>query len=245
VVLYVIGDALPGWDRRRGATVLAAALLAIALTGLLKTVVALPRPAGAGTSAYAVPGLIGEVYAWAATADGYGVPSGHALGSTAVYGTIAALVDRPLRRRAALAAAALVAVAAVSRLALGVHLLLDVLAGVAVGLLVVLVATRWTARQGRTLGLAVLAAAGWAVRAGGDTEALGAAAVALGALLAWHRYGDRLCRAPGLRDAVSIAGAFLLAGLALVAIEVGGPATAAGAGFVGMAAVVTLPLARE
>lgn len=245
VSLYLIGDALPGWDRRRGAAVLAAALLAVALVGLLKTALALPRPAGAETSAYEFSGLLGDVYTWAATADGYGVPSGHALGSTAVYGTIAALVDRTRRERAALAAAGLVAVAALSRLALGVHLLVDVVAGVAGGLVVVWAATRWTDTPGRTLAIAALAAVGWTVLSGGEPTAAGAAAVAFGALVVWHRFGDRLGTVPGFRTAAPVAGALLLAGLSLAAVEAGSAVVATGVGFVGMAAVVALPLALE
>ncbi len=245
VLLYALGDVLPGWDRRRGAAVLAATILAIALIGFLKTALALPRPPGAGTPAYSVPGLFGEVYTWASTADGFGVPSGHALGATAVYGTSAALADRTHRRRAAVAAAGLVTVSGFSRLALGVHLFVDVLAGVGVGLGVVWVATRWADTPGRTFGLAVPVAAGWATLAGGRPVALGVAAVSLGALLAWHRFGSRLETASGIRDAGPVAVTLLLAGLTLAAVEAGGAVIATGAGFVGMAAVVALPLAVE
>lgn len=245
VLLYITGDRLPGWDRRRGAVVLATALLAIALIGFLKTALALPRPEGAGTPAYAVPGLLGEVYGWASTADGYGVPSGHALGATAVYGTTAALVDATHRRRAVILSAVAIAIASFSRLALGVHLLVDIVAGLAAGIAVVWATTQLAGRPVVSFGLAITTAAGWVVLGGGDTEAIGATAVSLGALLAWHRYADRLVAVHREPTVGLIGGALLLSGLSLVAIEVGTTLVAAGAGLVGMATVVSLPISIE
>jgi undecaprenyl-diphosphatase len=67
----------------------------------------------------------------------YSFPSGHAFAATATYGALAlVLASRLPRRRGALvvgAAALLVAIVAASRVVLGVHYLLDVLAGIAGG----------------------------------------------------------------------------------------------------------------
>jgi len=80
------------------------------------------------------PSLVDPV----ATAMGKSFPSGHAMGSTVVYGALL-LVFLPLiphRRRVAAVAAAVVVVLAIgfSRLALGVHYISDVLGGYVLGL---------------------------------------------------------------------------------------------------------------
>ena len=86
-------------------------------------------------------------------------PSGHALESTIVYGTLALLVGRRLRRRGWRAAAAAIGVLlplliGLSRVYLGVHYLTDVLAGWAAGLAVALLASwadrRWGCRHERS-----------------------------------------------------------------------------------------------
>lgn len=74
-----------------------------------------------------------------ATAGWFSFPSGHALSSIAVYGTLAYLLAGALRSRRARAAglagvALLVAAIGFSRLYLGVHYLTDVLAGYSAGL---------------------------------------------------------------------------------------------------------------
>jgi undecaprenyl-diphosphatase len=70
----------------------------------------------------------------------YSFPSGHAFAATATYGALAVVLASggPRGRRALLAAGAavVVAVVAASRVILGVHYLLDVLAGVAGGVAV-------------------------------------------------------------------------------------------------------------
>ena len=88
------------------------ALGAIGLATVAKAVIGLPRPPGAGIG-------------------GYGVPSGHALGSTVVYGLIAHRIGT---RRAAIAAATIVAAIGLSRVAIGVHYPTDVLVGYGLGL---------------------------------------------------------------------------------------------------------------
>ncbi len=68
----------------------------------------------------------------------YSFPSGHAFASTATYGALALVVASAVpRARVALVAAAtavLLAIVAASRVVLGVHYLLDVLAGIAAGI---------------------------------------------------------------------------------------------------------------
>lgn len=247
-LLYVLGDGAPvaGWDRRRGAATLAAGLLAIAVTGLLKVAFGLPRPPGAAEPAYAFGGVLGDVYAWAATADGYGFPSGHAVGSAAVYGSIAGLVAPASRRRATAAAAGLIAVASLTRVGLGVHFLVDVVAGVAVGLLLAALAVRWVDRPAVPMAVAVPAAAGWAILADATPTAVGVLGLCAGALVAWTALDAQLIDVPrpSRPAAAGLAvGGVVVVGLTVAALEAGGTATAGLVGFAGMAALVALPLA--
>jgi membrane-associated phospholipid phosphatase len=68
----------------------------------------------------------------------YSFPSGHAFAATATYGALAFVLaarsSRTRRRWIAAGAALLVAIVAASRVILGVHFLLDVLAGIAAGI---------------------------------------------------------------------------------------------------------------
>ena len=87
---YWLGDRAPlvgdGLDRRLAARAIALAVGAMALTVLLKGWFATERPPGAETpvAVEVVPLLLRAAYAEAATAEGFGFPSGHALGTTAV-----------------------------------------------------------------------------------------------------------------------------------------------------------------
>jgi undecaprenyl-diphosphatase len=128
LVLYPVGIAATAYVLRRGRRRLA---LFVALTGLgggalntaVKLLVDRPRPV------FGVP---------LATALGDSFPSGHTMGSTAVYGAVllAFLPALPRgRRRAAVAAAVLLVLAvAASRVTLGVHYVSDVAAGLVLGL---------------------------------------------------------------------------------------------------------------
>jgi membrane-associated phospholipid phosphatase len=90
---------------------------AIALTTLLKTTLAVPRPLGSPVG-------------------GYAMPSGHALVSMVCYGTLAVTEDDGLGPRV-LVAAALVAAIAASRVVIGVHHVPDLLVGATLGVLIV------------------------------------------------------------------------------------------------------------
>lgn len=127
-----------GMSRRGVLAVIALVLAGFAVTIGLKTFFALPRPPSAEVTAPAwLPAPFGSAYVDASTATGYGFPSGHSVGATVVYVGLATFLDVWNRRtRAALAAIAVVLVG-VSRIALGVHYVVDVIAGVAIGLALV------------------------------------------------------------------------------------------------------------
>jgi len=106
--------------RRDALFVAATRLLAMVASSGLKVVVRRPRPV-----------LVHPV----AHAHGYSFPSGHALGSAALWASLAFLAAaRGLPRRWAIALAAVVpVVVATTRVLLGVHYVTDVLAGLLLG----------------------------------------------------------------------------------------------------------------
>jgi hypothetical protein len=192
---YLFADHL-GLASTRMATVIGLAIGGLALTLALKYGFALPRPPGAGT-------------------DGFGFPSGHAIGATVVYGGLAGMLA-PRDRRVPPVAAALVVVVAASRVLIGVHYLVDVLVGVAVGVGYLAVAVRlgpgWvptdvsTDAAGRTFALA----AGLGVAAVGVTvvvDTVIAAAAATGGWISWRLVADRVVESAGTtrRLAASVA----------------------------------------
>jgi undecaprenyl-diphosphatase len=96
----------------------------ILLNHLLKAGFSRPRP---------------QIVEWGTTVVSSSFPSGHAMSSAVVYGTVAYLAGRLQRRRlhrviTMLLAGLLIVLISVSRLYLGVHYPSDVLAGVIIGL---------------------------------------------------------------------------------------------------------------
>ncbi len=154
--------------RRAFATLVGVAVAAAGLTLALKAAFALSRPPGAATA-------------------GFGFPSGHALGSAATYGGAVRLFDRVDRRRRVLVAGTLVGTVALSRVVLGVHYLVDVVAGTALGLALAFATDRPRRATVAAVacGLAALALAG--PRTG---EAAATAGAAVGVVLAPRGVGD-------------------------------------------------------
>jgi len=115
----------------------------------LKTVFGLPRPDQPLLVAERVPELFRPVYRVTAFATGYGFPSGHATVSTIVYFGLASMLSLWDQQRRYVAAGALVALISFTRVALGLHYLVDVVAGIALGATVL-----WGTRNARAgLGL--------------------------------------------------------------------------------------------
>jgi membrane-associated phospholipid phosphatase len=186
--------------RRAGATMIALGVTALATTVALKSLFAVHRPLGAGTAIPPewLPAALHAVYESISTGDGFGFPSGHATGSTIVYGGAALCYDRLSTRRTRLAGAAVAAgLISLSRLVIGVHLLPDVLAGMAVGT-VVLLATLRVADDRPELAFLVAAVVSVVALAialdGGHAGEATKAAIGIGASLGgaaeWGYYAD-------------------------------------------------------
>ncbi|WP_251342206.1 phosphatase PAP2 family protein [Haloplanus halophilus] len=227
---YLLANRL-GVAAPRMATALALTVGAFALTLALKHAFALPRPPGAGV-------------------DGYGFPSGHAIGATAVYGGLVALLPAERRSPTVVAAAgSLVALVAASRVVIGVHYLVDVIAGVAVGLAYLVAALRIgpglapervTVADARRVFAVALAVglAGVAVAVVRNTVV--AVAAAGGGLLGWHLAADRVVAARGSTPqlAISVVTLGVVVASAAAVLDGGIPLAVAAATTVGVVALL-------
>lgn len=183
------------WTYRREAAAITVARTVggMALLVGLKYLFAFSRPERPLLEVGQLPWLIQPLYEATAFADGYGFPSGHALVTTIVYVSLAGTLTVGTARQRYLAAGAIVAVVSLSRVLLGVHYLVDVLAGVAVGL-AYLGGTRWlfsyTPRERATVafGLAVVFSAGAALTSEFHVEAMALLGASLGGLAGWSTY---------------------------------------------------------
>ncbi|WP_225332722.1 phosphatase PAP2 family protein [Halomicrobium urmianum] len=192
-VTYWYGPTTGVLDRRRAAVVVACLFGGLAALVVLKPLVGLPRPPGAGVppETALVPPALDPVYAWMATGEGHGVPSGHALGTTVVYGALAWALDWGRRRTRIAAAATLVVVVSLTRLVLGVHYLVDVIAGTAAGLAVVALVVGVLGTTGRAFAAATGVAALGLALVGPLHDVVATVGVCAGAAAAWFAVGDR------------------------------------------------------
>ncbi|MFC6823765.1 phosphatase PAP2 family protein [Halopelagius fulvigenes] len=217
-LLYVAGDQFPRWgiDRRRGLFVLGLLLTYVALIGVLKNFFLLPRPPGAGDPPIIVwlPAVFQGVLASIATGSGPGFPSGHAFGSTLVWGGFALVVFEDELSPGWLGVAAIVGLVSLSRLILGVHYLVDVVVGVALGVIVLgvlyVIADRGTA-PARVLLVAVGAGALGLIQ-GATFESVAALGSGVGGWLIWRGIADSTPAQPSNRR--EAAAGFVVFGLA-------------------------------
>ncbi|OLZ42017.1 phosphoesterase PA-phosphatase [Natrinema saccharevitans] len=177
-------------SRADGPWILAVIVGGLAVMTTLKHFFALPRPDLATVEPAFLPRLLEPLYYSVATAGGYGFPSGHAVGATVTYGLFALVLEAGTRRLRLAVAASLVAVVSATRLVLGVHYPLDVVAGVVVGGAYLAVAW-WLLERSpfdRTItasGLALTLAGVAALASGGADSAVGYVALVAGALTGW------------------------------------------------------------
>ncbi|WP_245800135.1 phosphatase PAP2 family protein [Haladaptatus litoreus] len=150
-VLYVGGEYVPyvGIERRRGMFIIALVLTYVALIGVLKGVLLLPRPPGATEPPPLrwIPSIFANLFIIITTAKGPGFPSGHALGATMVWGGLALVIGHGSYRVRFGITGVVVTLVSLSRLVLGVHYFVDVLAGIIFGI-VVLGILNWLAENG-------------------------------------------------------------------------------------------------
>ena len=168
-----------GVDLRRGFVLAQFVMWTDVLTELAKAFFALPRPSDVDSgvrlletgrtnatpwTGKGAPGFLAlpdrEAVAWlrAQAGPSFGLPSGHVSVTTVFWGGLSAV----FRRRAVLAfATVVVPLMALSRMYLGRHFLGDVLAGGALGALVVLLGSRLFVGEGAPLPLLRPRASGW------------------------------------------------------------------------------------
>ncbi|ADB59144.1 phosphoesterase PA-phosphatase related protein [Haloterrigena turkmenica DSM 5511] len=150
-------------DREEAAVLVGLMLAGFSLVTALKYAFALPRPGRPLAELEALGPLARSLYEATGTADGYGFPSGHAVLTTVVYGGLAWRLSIGTARQRAAAAATVVSLVCASRVALGVHYFVDVVAGVAIGLAFLVVVNRLTARyptDQQTVAFAIAVAVG-------------------------------------------------------------------------------------
>lgn len=218
------------YDREAGAFVAGVLFCGFAVTLAAKAWFGLPRP---------------PVELQYVSAYGLGFPSGHAVGSTVGWGAMALALDTvSSARRRAMVAGTVVAAVSISRVAIGVHYLVDVVAGVAVGLAVLWVAVRWLRNEplglfGLAGGLATLAVA----ISGAAVDSVALLGACIGAVTAWQviepsarPYGRHGVLASGIGSGLVVAGVAFVD--PMLAAAFGGAALAA-------AGVIVAPVALE
>ena len=245
-------------DRRdEAATVLGVTLAGLSLITGLKEVFALSRPDRVLVAAETLPETVHPLYRATATATGYGFPSGHALMSTIVYLSLAEYLSVGTRRQRYLGAAGIVTAVSFSRVALGVHYLVDVVAGVVVALVFLLLAAglfdRYPDRRGTVgfalaLGVAVLSL----VPARTDPDAVLLFGTSLGAFAGWQlavlvrdlEAGNGPIRTSRPLIARATVATLVVVGLAAVTVSYWAVPVIAGSGLLGLAAAafVTAPV---
>ena len=129
------------WDKRQAIRLSILILVTMMFNDVLKILIKNPRPfVEQGT--YRQKWAVGAADAKSLAAE-YSTPSGHAMGSSAFYSYLFALVNNRFLRIVLVSAIVLIGV---SRPYLGVHYVEDVLLGWTIGLAVALLAIRYTAK---------------------------------------------------------------------------------------------------
>jgi len=215
--LFVAGEAFPvlGIDRRRALFVFGLALTYVAVIGVLKGFFGLGRPPGAmePPDLAWVPAALAPLLERFTTAEGPGFPSGHALGTTMVWGGLALVVEWGSARQRAVGAAGVIALVSLSRLVLGVHYLVDVVVGTAVGLVLLGALYRSAdggTEPGRVLGVAVVSGT-VGLLTGVTFDSVAATGGAVGGWVVWRAVADSMPAHPTNREEI-LAGFAVLAG---------------------------------
>lgn len=156
----------------------------------LKHLFELPRPDAPLADPATFPGVVESLYEATAHATSYGFPSGHATSAMVVYFGLALVLPVWTRAQRLLVAGVLVTVVSLTRVALGVHFLVDVVAGVLLSALLLGVTfgvvTRVTrARETVVFTAAVGLNAFYVVTSEGHLEAVLMVVGSVGLLVGW------------------------------------------------------------
>jgi membrane-associated phospholipid phosphatase len=261
---YWFGPHIDDTTRPVAVTVIGFATLALAAVLALKSYTAMPRPAALPIDPAGLPGVLAGFVAGELDSSGFTFPSGHATGATAVYGGLGLLLTVGRRRWRYLLAGSLCVLVSFSRVMLQVHYLRDILAGMALGALLIALGTRLgrgtssvegddpSFRPGRVFGLAGVVAAGGLLVAidAGHAEEVRHAAIGIGTAagggLTWQQVGEQLPGAPAVSVPVAVGGLVAAGSVWIGAYEgLFGLVGAAVGGAVGVAVIVALPLVEQ
>ncbi|ELZ10909.1 phosphoesterase PA-phosphatase-related protein [Halovivax asiaticus JCM 14624] len=158
----------------------------------LKDLLAWPRPSAMPLDPNPA-GVVELVYEVTAFAGGYGFPSGHATSTTIVYVGLASVLTVSTARRRYTAAGTVVALVCLARIVLGLHYLVDVVAGVTLALTLLFGARaladhRSLDRATVAFAVAIPLAGFYLVTSGAELEAVLILAASLAGLVGWRRY---------------------------------------------------------
>lgn len=247
--------------QQENAIVVAGLVIAgLGLTMGLKELFELPRPDQPLVQPEVLPFFVRPLYELTAISGGYGFPSGHAVLTTITYFGLAAVLSIGTRRWRYLAAGSVVTLVCLTRVALGVHYLVDVVVGVALGGLLLygtrrIFAPEFPERGTVALGAGVAFALFTVITSNANRESVLLLGTALGAFGGWQIIAvardlvETERPSTAVLSVVSrgllIIAAFLPLLVALESFQVVSVETAGGAvGFV-VAGLVILPVARH
>lgn len=194
----LVGLFLFAGSSRRGIAFVGGAWLAgIALYRALKVTLAWPRPASPPLSPTGLSPGVETIYELTAFASSYGFPSGHAVNSTVVYVGLATVLGVSTARKRYAGAGVAVAAVCLARIVLGLHYLVDVVAGAALALALLVGLRALSSRVAPdpppvAFGTAIPLGVAYLVVSGAEPKAVVLLAVAIAGLVAWRRYGADL-----------------------------------------------------
>mgnify|MGYP006280353021 FL=1 len=255
--LYWIGPRYVDDARQVAVVCVGFATLGLATVLTLKSATAIPRPAMTPVDPGGLPILLDSFVAGEIESDGFTFPSGHATAATVVYGGLGLLLSVGRKRIRYPLAASLIVLISFSRVVLDVHYLRDIVAGMILGSLLIAVGLAVGREDGRFYpdrvfalgGVASIVGLGVAFQGGHGEEVLQAAigiGTAIGGVVTWRRFGDRLLAAPPVSIPLAAAGLAVAGGLWIAAYAGLLPAVGAvvaSAGAVGT--ILLLPLLAE
>ena len=223
-ILYWIGPRYADDARSVAAVCIGCATLALAAVLALKSATAIPRPATTPVDPAGLPVVLDTFVAGEIDSSGFTFPSGHATAATVVYGGLGLLLTVGRKRLRYSVAAGLIVLISLSRVVLDLHYPRDIVAGMVLGSLLIAVGLGVGRADGRfypdrifALG-GVVSGVGLAVAmAGGHPEEVRHAAIgigtALGGVVTWQRFGDRLLDAPPVSLPLAVLGLAVAGGL--------------------------------